>query len=129
MSPVPAVGANSLPVPASVPPCPDWCVSAGHRDERPATHLSATRVFEANGWRVEARLYRADDDIPRPASGWTAVEIEISGEQLTGHVDDAGQPSLEGCLMPDEARSLARWLLAQAQEADPHHRNGEPLAE
>jgi hypothetical protein len=34
---------------------------------------------------------------------------------------------LGGYLMPDQIRALARWLLAMADEADPHHTNGKPL--
>jgi hypothetical protein len=117
----------------SAAPCPPWCHEHfGDLHE----HRSGVQVWdnpaanEGDDWRVEVSLYRGDDNspwMPTAEIGDTVVELYITGESgMINVAADENRPQLSGYLLPDQIRSLAKWLLAKADEADPHHTNGQP---
>lgn len=110
--------------------CPAWC-DGDHEPDAPYIHRGAVQCWsngdeEGNDLRVEVSLYRGDDCLYPHLSGDTAIDLYFSGDDSMIDITDEGRPELSGFVMPDELRSLARWLLAVAEQADPHHRNGKP---
>jgi hypothetical protein len=133
------VGVTNMTIPqtrqptVSAAPCPSWC-DDDHGDD-PHTHYSAICEWakpaagHGDDWRVEVRLYRGDDDspwLPTAAIGDTVVELYLNGDYGMIDANEDDRPELSGYLLPDQIRSLAMWLLAMADEADPNHTNGEP---
>lgn len=122
---------TGIPVPRRAP-CPPWCHEHfGDLHE----HRSGVQVWdnpdpdEGDDWRVEVTLYRGDDYsswMPTAEIGDTVVELYITGDIGMINVADGNRPELSGYLLPDQARSLAMWLLTMADAADPHHTNGQP---
>jgi hypothetical protein len=116
---------------ASAPPCPSWC-ETNHHVSDPYTHYSATWEWanpapdDGDDWRIGICLYRGDDPLYDEV-GDTGIEIYVTGDGFMINADEEDRPELGGYLMPDQIRALATWLLAMADEADPHHTNGKPL--
>lgn len=117
--PVPPVA-----VPASQPPCPQWCNPALHGSYSDyLVHHSDPRHWEAPGDspRVEVQLSRYDElSAPWPSNiGVTDLEIRFTSQP--------GTIGADGFLLPNHMRQLTAWLLAMAELADPHSLDGEPI--
>ena len=113
-------------------PCPPWCHEHfGDVHE----HRSGVQVWDNPGpgegedWRVGVRLYRGDDYsswMPTAEIGDTVIELYITGDAGIITADDDGRPELSGYLLPNQVRSIAMWLLAMADGADPCRTDGQP---
>jgi hypothetical protein len=97
-------------------------------------HASTPRVWSAptndgDAWRLGMSICRSDE--PRSSRlyhiGETYLELSVTGTGAMIDIDESGCPALSGYLIPDTARSLARWLLAVADQADPR-RHGDPAS-
>jgi hypothetical protein len=111
-------------------PCPPWCDHDEYDDEYPVHH-SASRVWKSPhvdnyAPSVEVSFYRGDEV---NEVGMTDMDLRIVGATpYTGVVKD-GNPALVGSFTANDARSLARALVAWADEIDPHRTNGVPRQE
>lgn len=115
-------------------PCPVWC-DDNHDDEiyRHNSDIYSWKNpsdIDGNDWQAHAHLYRGDDDsswMTTVETGNTVVELYLNGDEGMVDANGEGRPELAGYLLPHQVRSLALWLLALADAADPHHTDGVPL--
>ena len=106
-------------------PCPPWCRS----------HDGYDLLLHCSDWRTWPDNNTTDSmDMDVPSFEFQAVRHDMTGRDgvRIGMVDfniRTDRPDrTDGYLCCDDVRELARWLLALADEFDPHRLNGEPLA-